>query len=343
MAKLSLRTIVALVLLCIGAFFLFYDFGDKEPAEGRYRQSDGVVFGTTYHITYKNADGAVLDGAIRNATAAVNSSLSMFAPGSTISKVNSGELTDVSADGLFLKVFRAGMAVSKATGGAFDMTVAPLVDLWGFGLKNRSEVTQAQVDSAMRCVGYTLISEHDGRIGKQSACVRLDAGAIAKGFACDVVLDTLIAHGCTDACVEIGGEVAVTGVNPKGKPWRIGINKPVDDSLSVASEVYAVATLEGRGMATSGNYRNYYEMDGRKYSHTIDPVSGRPVTHNLLSATVVAADCMTADAWATACMVLGLDSAKALVEANPALDAFLIYDSAGVMKTWATATFPIDK
>lgn len=221
------------------------------------------------------------------------------------------------------------------------MTVAPLVDLWGFGLKNRRVVRAAEVDSALACVGYEKVVMEGGVLRKLVPCVRIDAGAIAKGAACDVVLDSLRAHGCRDVCVEIGGEVAVWGVNRRGKEWRIGVNRPVEDSLSVVNEIEVVATLEsGRGMATSGNYRNYYEMGGRKFSHTIDPKSGYPVRHSMLSATVVAPDCMTADAWATACMVAGLDSARRWVSERAELEAYLIYDSAGVMRSWYSAGFP---
>lgn len=343
--KLSTRTVLALVFLCVAVFFIVYNPSKKEDRiiEKEYVTLQGLVFGTIYHITYSQPGDDSMQPVVDAATAAVNDALSMFNPETTISKVNAASTQFETDDALFLKVLRVGRDVSAATGGAFDMTVAPLVDLWGFGLKNRQQVSAAQIDSVMKYIGYEKIIEHDGVIEKLHPSVRLDASAIAKGYACDVVLDSLLAHGCTDACVEIGGEVAVAGTNPKGKPWRIGINKPVDDSLSVQSEVYRVASLVGKGMATSGNYRNYYELDGKKFSHTINPHSGRPVMHNLLSATVVAPDCMTADAWATACMVVGLDSARVLVQLQPQLDAFFIYDSAGVMCTWSTASFPIQK
>lgn len=339
---LSPRTIIALVLLCVAVFFLLYERNDSSDSQNAkvYRTTQGMVFGTTYHITYAAAADLDMDSVVSAATDAVNSSLSMFNPESTISKVNSGELTAVN-DTLFLNVWRTGVTVSEATDGAFDMTVAPLVDLWGFGLKNRRTVTPTQVDSAMQCVGYKSVTERNGVMEKATPCTRIDAGAIAKGFACDVVRDALIANGCTDVCVEIGGEVSVKGFNGKGLPWHIGVNKPVEDSLAVESEVYAVALLSDRGMATSGNYRNYYELGGQKFSHTINPHTGYPVRHNLLSATIVAPDCMTADAWATACMVVGLDSAKVLVSNHDNLDAYLIYDSLGMMKVWHTGTFPL--
>ena len=331
------RTVIALLLFCVAGAFLLYDFIGKKTSTSddkkEYLRSEGVVFGTIYHVTYSNKDGIQLDDAITRALAVVDGSLSMFNNESTIARFNSGEMVGCD-DVAFNYVVSKGMAISEATAGAFDMTVAPLVDLWGFGLKNRSNVTAEQVDSALMVVGYQYVDVTDGCVTLLRDGVSLDASAIAKGFACDVVLDTLKANGCTDACVEIGGEVAVCGLNPKNEHWRIGVNKPIDDSLSVVSEVYRVCELTDRAMATSGNYRNFYEQEGKRYSHTIDPKTGRPVQHTLLSATIIADNCMTADAWATACMVLGLDSARVLLTEQPELDVILIYDSLGVMKCW---------
>jgi thiamine biosynthesis lipoprotein len=261
----------------------------------------------------------------------------MFNKQSTIAKVNNNEV--VQLDSLFLTVWNVGQEVSRSTDGAFDMTVAPLVDLWGFGLKNREIVTDAEVDSLRQYVGYDLVQLEDGLLRKTYPQMRIDAGAIAKGYACDVVADTLEAYGCTDFCIEIGGELVVKGHNSKGVNWHIAINKPVEDSTCVNSEIQEVVELTNCGMATSGNYRNYYELDGKRYSHTIDPRSGYPVRHNLLSATIVAPDCMTADAWATACMVAGLDKAKEWIEANDDLKGYLIYEENGKMITWRSSDF----
>jgi thiamine biosynthesis lipoprotein len=236
-------------------------------------------------------------------------------------------------------VWEKGQYVSRCTDGAFDMTVAPLVDLWGFGLKNREKVESVAVDSVRQYVGYELAVLTDGVISKSYPEMRIDAGAIAKGYACDVVADTLEAYGCTDFCIEIGGELVVKGVNPKGANWHIAINKPLEDSLCLNREIQDVIELTNCGMATSGNYRNYYEMDGKKYSHTIDPRTGYPVQHSLLSATIVAPDCMTADAWATACMVGGLENAKVWVKDNPEIKGYFIYEEDGVLKVWKSEGF----
>ncbi len=327
------KTLFTLFLFALAAFFLFYEF----PKDKEYQHRDGFIFGTVYSVTYSNPESKDLSAAITRALDDVNNSLSMFNKQSTIAKVNNNEV--VQLDSLFLTVWNVGQEVSRSTDGAFDMTVAPLVDLWGFGLKNREIVTDAEVDSLRQYVGYNLVQLEDGLLRKTYPQMRIDAGAIAKGYACDVVADTLEAYGCTDFCIEIGGELVVKGHNSKGVNWHIAINKPVEDSTCVNSEIQEVVELTNCGMATSGNYRNYYELDGKRYSHTIDPRSGYPVRHNLLSATIVAPDCMTADAWATACMVAGLDKAKEWIEANDDLKGYLIYEENGEMITWRSSDF----
>lgn len=327
------KTLFTLFLFALAAFFLFYEF----PKDKIYQHRDGFIFGTVYSVTYSNPESKDLSAAITRALDDVNNSLSMFNKQSTIAKVNNNEV--VQLDSLFLTVWNVGQEVSRSTDGAFDMTVAPLVDLWGFGLKNREIVTDAEVDSLRQYVGYDLVQLEDGFLRKTYPQMRIDAGAIAKGYACDVVADTLEAYGCTDFCIEIGGELVVKGLNSKGVNWHIAINKPVEDSTCVNSEIQEVVELTNCGMATSGNYRNYYELDGKRYSHTIDPRSGYPVRHNLLSATIVAPDCMTADAWATACMVAGLDKAKEWIEANDDLKGYLIYEENGEILTWRSSDF----
>lgn len=327
------KSLFTLFFVAVAVFFLCYDF----PKDKEYQHRDGLVFGTVYSITYSNSDNKDLSQQITDALDAVNNSLSMFNKESVISKINNNQ--PVVLDSLFLTVWEKGQYVSRCTDGAFDMTVAPLVDLWGFGLKNREKVESVAVDSVRQYVGYDLAVLTDGVISKSYPEMRIDAGAIAKGYACDVVADTLEAYGCTDFCIEIGGELVVKGVNPKGANWHIAINKPLEDSLCLNREIQDVIELTNCGMATSGNYRNYYEMDGKKYSHTIDPRTGYPVQHSLLSATIVAPDCMTADAWATACMVGGLENAKVWVKDNPEIKGYFIYEEDGVLKVWKSEGF----
>ena len=311
-----------LAFLIIGTILILTH--SRSEAKPEYRTAQGLVFGTSYHITYLyNAD---LQEDIEQTLALVDNALSMFNPNSTISAVNRSESVSVD-DTLFLKVFRRAMEISDLTGGAFDITVAPAVNAWGFGFKHAENIRQATIDSLLEITGYRKIHETDGMIVKDDPRIMLDCSAIAKGFGSDMVANMLRSKGISDFMVEIGGEIVLSGQNPKGKLWNIGISKPVDDSLSVSSELQTVIPITDIAMATSGNYRNFYVKDGRKYAHTIDPHTCQPVSHNLLSATVFAPDCATADALATSMMVMGLDSAQALLSRHPEIQAYLIYQT----------------
>ena len=310
-----------LAFLAIGTVIILSESKQGKP---EYRTAQGLVFGTRYNITYLyNAD---LQPDIDYTLALVDSALSMFNPESTISAVNSSESIQVT-DTMFLKVFRRAMEISRMTNGAFDITVAPAVNAWGFGFKHSENISQSTIDSLLEITGYWKIHEQDGLITKDDPRIMLDCSAIAKGFGTDMVADMLRSKGICDFMVEVGGEIVVSGQNPKGKLWNIGISKPVDDSLSVNNELQTVIPVTDIAMATSGNYRNFYVKDGRKYAHTIDPHTCTPVSHSLLSATVFASDCATADALATSMMVMGLDSAQALCARHPEFRAYFIYQS----------------
>ena len=320
-----------LAFLIIGTIIIL---SQSKPAKPEFRKAQGLVFGTSYNITYfYNAD---LQPDIEHTLALVDSALSMFNPESTISAVNRSESILVT-DTMFLKVFRRAMEISRMTDGAFDITVAPAVNAWGFGFKHAENVSQATVDSLKEITGYWKIHEQDGLITKDDPRIMLDCSAIAKGFGSDMVAQMLSTKGISDYMVEIGGEIVLSGHNPKGKDWNIGISKPVDDSLSMNNELQTVIPITDIAMATSGNYRNFYVKDGRKYAHTIDPHTCMPVSHSLLSATVFAADCATADALATSMMVMGLDSAQALLASHPELRAYFIYQGEeGALSTIGT-------
>ena len=236
--------------------------------------------------------------------------------------------TSVVANRYFRHVFTKAMEVSEATGGAFDITVAPLVNLWGFGFKNSDNVSQAAIDSILQFVGYkTVHLDEEGHLHKDDPRTIMDASSIAKGYMSDVVADFLREQGVENYMVEIGGEVALNGVNPKGSRWSIGINKPTDDSTQVNSELQDILYMSEGGVATSGNYRNFYYKDGKKYAHTIDPHTGYPIQQDILSSTVIARDCMTADAYATAFMVLGKEKAMEVLAKDTTLMAYFIVDA----------------
>ncbi len=228
------------------------------------------------------------------------------------------------------------MEISAATGGALDITVAPMVNAWGFGFKNKENITPALIDSLKQLVGYEKIRLENGKIMKQDPRMMLDCNALAEGYMCDLVGDYLARQGCKNFMVEIGGEVVARGKNSKGEYWRIGVSKPDEENL-MSQQLKAIIRLEDKAVTTAGNYRKFYVEDGKKYAHTIDPKTGYPVQHSLLSATVVAGDAMTADAFDTAFMVLGLERSIELANSRDDIEVYFIYaDEAGHYKTYAS-------
>ena len=302
-----------LVLLIVGTIIIL----KKQPP---FRTNEGMVFGTIYKITYQSDTD--LHQEIKEALKEVDNSLSPYNPNSIITRINHNEDTILNTH--FTDVFNLAQEVSAQTGGAFDITVAPLVNAWGFGFKHSLNIDSATIDSLRQFVGYQKIYLENEKIVKQDERTMLDCSSIAKGYGVDVVGKLLKNKGIQNYMVDIGGEVVLSGKNPKMKLWRIGINKPIDDSLSVNQELQTILEISNAGMATSGNYRKFYYKDGKKYAHTIDPRLGYPVQHNILSATVVAKDCTTADAYATAFMVMGLEKAMKFCEAHPELNAYFI-------------------
>ena len=319
-----------LIILVAGTVLIL--MRQQRPAV--FQKDSGLIFGTLYHITYQHDRS--LKEEIENELHRFDASLSMFNDTSTISLINRN--ADIVPDTLFINVFRRSMEISEQTGGAFDITVAPLVNAWGFGFKEGIFPDSLQVDSLLQIVGYHRVSlDAEGKVVKQDPRLLLDASAIAKGYAVDVIAQLLSRNGVQNYMVDIGGEVNVRGHNPNGGLWRIGINRPTDDSLSVNQELQTVLSLSDVGIATSGNYRNYYYRDGKKYAHTIEPRTGFPVQHSILSATVIARDCMSADAYATAFMVMGMEQAQAFIQQHPDIEAYLIYaDEEGNYQTYSS-------
>lgn len=301
-----------------------------------YQHDEGMVFGTVYSVTYQYDRD--LKKEIEAELQKVDQSLSMFYKESIIARINRGE--DVEVNDMFTDVFMLAQTISQETEGAFDITVAPLVNAWGFGFKGKGpQPTQAEVDSMKQYIGYQMVALKGKKVIKQKPQITLDCSAIAKGYGSDVVARYLRSLDIKNFMVEIGGEVVTQGNNPKRVPWKIGVTKPSDDSLSTDNELETVLNVTDKAMATSGNYRNFYYKGGKKYAHTIDPKTGFPVQHSLLSATVLAKDCATADGYATAFMVLGIDRAKAVLERHKELMAYFIYsDQQGNYKTWYSSS-----
>jgi hypothetical protein BACCOPRO_00544 len=315
-----------LVALIVGTVFIL--------SGSKYYTNEGQIFGTTYHITYAGTND--LDKEIRAELQRVDDALSMFNKQSVLSKFNRNEKYEVS-NARFNDVVRLSLQLSRETDGAFDITVAPLVNEWGFGFKHRERINASKIDSLRAFVGYDKLFYEGNRLNKRDSRVTIDCGAVAKGYGVDCVARLLSSKGCTNYMVEIGGEVVVKGKNAKGKKWTIGINKPVDDSTKTVSEVQSILHVSDCGIATSGNYRNFYYVDGRKVSHTIDPKTGQPVQHSLLSATVLTPSCAKSDALATSFMVMGLDRAKAFLAKHKDVQAYFIFaDGQGKYNVWMT-------
>ena len=315
-----------LVALIVGTVFIL--------SGSKYYTNEGQIFGTTYHITYAGTND--LDKEIRAELQRVDDALSMFNKQSVLSKFNRNEKYDVS-NARFNDVVRLSLQLSRETDGAFDITVAPLVNEWGFGFKHRERINASKIDSLRAFVGYDKLFYEGNRLNKRDSRVTIDCGAVAKGYGVDCVARLLSSKGCTNYMVEIGGEVVVKGKNAKGKKWTIGINKPVDDSTKTVNEVQNILHVSDCGIATSGNYRNFYYVDGRKVSHTIDPKTGQPVQHSLLSATVLTPSCAKSDALATSFMVMGLDRAKAFLAKHKDVQAYFIFaDGQGKYNVWMT-------
>lgn len=311
------KSFLWLAFLILATIWILVRHNQQTP----YNSITGLVFGTMYNITYQY-DGN-LKPEIEAELKRFDRSLSPFNDSSVISRVNRNE--ELTTDDFFQKCFNRSMEISRETKGAFDITIAPLANVWGFGFKKGTFPDSLMIDSLLQITGYEKVRLENGKVIKQDSRIMLSCSAVAKGYSVDVVARLLDRKGVKNYMVDIGGEVVVQGKNPKDGLWRIGINKPIDDSLSVNQEIQTVLELTDRGMATSGNYRNFYYKDGKKYAHTIDPRTGYPVQHSILSSTVIAEDCMTADALATAFMVMGLKEAETLCKANPMIDAYFIY------------------
>lgn len=306
-----------------------------------YQHNKGFIFGTVYNITYQSDKN--LEKEIIRELDKVDASLSPFNEKSIISKINRNE--EAVVDNYFYDVFNLAMQISEDTNGAFDITVAPIVNAWGFGFKSGSSPTNQYIDSLKQFIGYKKVRiNKDKHVVKQDERIMLDCSAIAKGYGSDVVARLFNAKGIKNYMIEIGGEIVASGLSEKRLPWKIGITKPSEDSLGTSNELQTILNITDCAMATSGNYRNFYYKNGKRYAHTIDPRTGYPIQHNILSATVIAKSCAQADAYATSFMVLGLEEAKKILERHPQLLAYLIYTNKdNEYEVWHSPALKIDE
>lgn len=330
-----IKSIIASCAVVV-ALLIILTIRDVTQKEQVYQRDAGVIWTTDYHITYKSNNN--LNDSIQNILKTADKSISPFNKKSLITKINDNT-SDV-VDEYFMRLYNASVKINKISGGVFDPTVSPLVNAWGFGYKSGELPDSVAIDSLMEFVGINKTSLNGNRLTKNDARISFNFSAIAKGMGSDEVGRMLERNGVENYMVEIGGEIALRGVNDRGSKWRISVDMPIESSDSVIHNSAIVMELSNCGIATSGNYRNYKIVNGHKVAHTINPTTGYPEISNLLSATIVAPDCMTADAYATTCMVLGVERSIALLNTRKELAGMLIYaDKNGKMIKWESPRF----
>lgn len=342
--------IIAVIFLCASC-----TSGD------RYITFTGYAQGGTYTVKLNLKGVSEKPIVIRDSVDAllnqIDFSLSGYNKGSILSRFNAGET--VMPDSLFLDIYSHAYSIYSLTDGLVDAAAGPLFDIWGFGFKNGEMPEDDLVAETVKTSGMKrLVSDmkpvvtSDGELLsadilapglKDKTLPKLNYNAIAQGYSCDVVARYLYSIGVKDMMVDIG-EIFCDGVNPSGQPWTLGIDRPVDGNNEIGANIQGIFRVPAgpHGVVTSGNYRKYYVKGGRKYAHTINPLTGYPVEHYLLSATIVAPDAMMADAYATYCMVIGLEEAQEFIESNPDLEGCLIYDDHGVFASWTSSGFTLE-
>lgn len=301
----------------------------EENATDAYRQNyiklSGEVQGTTYSIIYESKKRINYQKHVDTILAEFNKTASLYDSTSIISRINNNE-TDVVLNDIFMEIFIKATNISDETNGMFDITVGPLVDAWGFGPNISDSVNRNNIDSIRQFVGYRKVWIENNRLVKQNEGIKLDFNAIAQGYSVDLISKFLINKGIENYLVEIGGEIYASGVNPDGEKWKIGIDKPIEGNQIAGMQIHAILQIQNKAIATSGNYRKFYINNGVRYVHSINPHTGYPVKHNLLSATIISDDCMSADAYATACMVMGLEASIKFVNSCD-LEAYFIFNN----------------
>lgn len=334
----AIKGIFRSIPLCFAALLAVVSCGRKAD----YQELTGYAQGGTYSVKFNHSGVRVWMNEIKRSVDSiltlVDTTLSGYNKGSQLSRFNAGD--PVTPNGMFREIFAISKKLYEETGGALDMASGPLYDAWGFGFTTDSLPSAAVVDSLKAVCG---MDKFDGNMSPLTPgiCPKLNFNAIAQGYTCDKISEYLHSLGVSDMLVNIG-EIYCEGLNQSGKPWTIGVDRPVDGNMELGGQGLVgkwQGDGSGCGVVTSGNYRKFYVKDGRKYSHTIDPRTGYPVDHTLLSATIVAPDATLADAYATYCMVIGLDEAKRFIESLDELEGYLVYADGESMAEWASSGF----
>jgi len=325
---------IKLVLFFVSIFV----FSGCQKPVAKYIYNRGIIHGAPYLIVYESPEGKDMQSEIDTLLKEYNMIFSVYEKKSVISKINNNEEVTLTPE--FIACFNKAMEISQISDGAFDITCGPIVNAWGFGPEEKKKMTPERVDSLKLLTGYQKVKIENGKVIKENPNMKLDMNALCDGYFCDLICEFLQQKGCKNYMTEIGGEVKARGKNEKGNIWTIGINKPVDENVFLNNEIQAKVHIGNKALATSGNYRNFYIEDGKKYAHTIDPKTGYPVQHSLLSATVITEDGMTADGFATTFMVLGLEKSIELSKQMPEMEVYFIYaDETGNNQVYMSENF----
>ena len=319
----------------------FISCGANTP--GPYRKIAGFTQGTTFHITYEDMANKDLSGNVDSIFRAFDLTFSEYIPNSIVSRINQNDST-VLLDDMFIEVYNKSVEINKETDGAFDLTVGPLVNAWGFGPEKKVKIDSSRIDSLLQYVGMEKIRLEGRKLVKKLPGIKIDVNSIAQGYCVDVVYRYFESLGIKNFMVEIGGEVRTKGKNPMADFWRIGVDKPVEGNNVAGENLQTIILLDNQAVTTSGNYRKYFEENGQKFSHIIDPHTGYPYKNNLLSVTVIAKDGLTADGYDTPLMVFGLEGARRFLKQHPELQGYMIYsDKTGQFKVEYTKGIHFDK
>lgn len=296
------------------------------PKTKSYDTIDGFAQGSTYHIVYNDPQGRDLRNDIEELLEDFDNSLSVYNPSSLLTRLN-GNDTAAAPDKWFTECLEISRGISDDTDGAFDVTLRPLIAAYRIGTDDTPHIlSQREIDSIRAFTGYKKVRIKNGQLVKDDPRLALDFNAIAQGYSSDLMGAMFDSLGIRDYMVEIGGEILCKGRNPQGKEWRVGIDRPVEGNMVPGEDLQTILELTDRGLVTSGNYRKFaFDENGNKVTHTIDPHTLKPAVHNLLSATIIAPTSAIADGYATACMVIGLEKSKQLLERHPEMEAYLVF------------------
>jgi len=327
---IKLKNITILLLIVMGFF-------SCNTQKAKKVQFTGLAQGTYYSITYFDQQGRDFQLDIDSLIAAFDQSVSVYQANSIISKVNRNE-SDAQLDDWFIGNFNLSQKISAETDGSFDMTIAPIANIWGFGTFEKPDsINSALIDSLKQFVDYRKIRIFNSKVMKDNPGIQLNFNAIAQGYSVDVIGEFLEENGINNYLIDIGGEIFARGEKPNGEHWKIGIEIPEENA---ENRFYnRIVVLKDEAVATSGNYRKFYEIDGVKYAHSLDPKTGYPVRHSLLSTTVIASTAAIADAYATAFMVMGVEKTLEFAESHRDIKVYLMYDEQGEVKTAMSDNF----